>query len=84
MPSRTREEQRKHYKEYQSRPDQIKKRTARNKARRMMEREGKVSKGDGRDVDHKNSNPLDNSKGNLKVVSRKANRGKRSKSGKTI
>lgn len=38
--------------EYKSRPDQIKKRVARNKARRMLEREGKVHKGDGKAVDH--------------------------------
>lgn len=30
-----------------------KKRAARNKARRMLEREGLVHKGDGKDVDHK-------------------------------
>ena len=30
-----------------------KKRAARNKARRMLEREGVVHKGDGKDVDHK-------------------------------
>lgn len=38
--------------EYKAQPDQIKKRVARNKARRMMEREGKVHKGDGTAVDH--------------------------------
>ena len=38
---------------YKSKPDQIKKRVARNKARRMMERLGKVKKGDGKAVDHK-------------------------------
>ena len=39
-----------------------------------MEKAGKVRKGDGKDVDHKNSNPKDNSKGNLRVQSKSANR----------
>lgn len=53
-----------------------KKRAQRNKARRMLEREGVVSKGDGKDVDHKK--PL--SKGgattrkNLRAVPAKKNR----------
>ena len=42
-----------------------KKRAQRNKARRMLEREGVVHKGDGKDVDHKK--PL--SKGGSTVIS---------------
>jgi hypothetical protein len=42
-----------------------KKRAERNKARRMLEREGVVHKGDGKDVDHKK--PL--SKGGTTVIS---------------
>lgn len=42
-----------------------KKRAQRNKARRIMEREGVVHKGDGKDVDHKK--PL--SKGGTTVIS---------------
>jgi hypothetical protein len=42
-----------------------KKRAQRNKARRMLEREGVVHKGDGKDVDHKK--PL--SKGGTTVIS---------------
>jgi hypothetical protein len=38
--------------EYKSQPDQIAKRVARNKARRMMLKAGKVHKGDGLAVDH--------------------------------
>lgn len=34
-------------------PERRKKRALRNKARRMLMRGGKVSKGDGKDVDHK-------------------------------
>ena len=36
-----------------SKPKNIAKRVARNKARRMLVREGLVKKGDGKDVDHK-------------------------------
>lgn len=41
------------YANYDGTPAVKKKRAARNKARRMLEREGVVQKGDGRDVDHK-------------------------------
>lgn len=37
---------------YKSQPEQIAKRVARNKARRAMMAEGKVHKGDGKEVDH--------------------------------
>ena len=59
---------------YKSRPEQIAKRVGRNKARRMATKAGLVRKGDGKDVDHKNGNPRDNSKGNLRVIGRAANR----------
>jgi hypothetical protein len=35
---------------------------------------GKVKKGDGKDVDHRNGNPKDNKKSNLAVKSKSANR----------
>jgi hypothetical protein len=41
------------YANYDGTPAVKKKRAQRNKARRMMEREGVVHKGDGKDVDHK-------------------------------
>jgi hypothetical protein len=37
---------------YQSQPQQVKNRVARNAARRKLMREGKVHKGDGKDVAH--------------------------------
>lgn len=37
---------------YKSKPDQIAKRVARNKARRQLMAEGLVHKGDGKEVDH--------------------------------
>lgn len=64
-------------KAYNARPAQKKKRAMRNAARRELEREGLVHKGDGKDVDHKT--PLkrggSNARSNLRVVSEKANRG---------
>ena len=65
---------RQEYDRYHSSPEQKKKRASRNAARAEMEKAGKVRKGDGKDVDHKNSNAGDNSKGNLRVQSKSANR----------
>jgi hypothetical protein len=64
------------YAKFQSSSDQKKKRAKRNKNRREFEREGKVRKGDGKAIDHKDSNPNNNSKSNLRVVSRSENAGK--------
>ena len=61
---------------YNSSPEQKKNRASRNAARRAAERAGKVRKGDGKDIDHKNMNPRDNSKGNLKVMDKSKNRAK--------
>lgn len=62
------------YKVSQGTPDEIAKRSSRNKARRAMEKAGKVRLGDGKDVDHRDHNPKNNSKGNLRVQSKSANR----------
>ena len=62
------------YKNYHASPEQKKKRASRNAARSEMEKSGKVRKGDGKDVDHKNTNANDNSKKNLRVTSKSANR----------
>ena len=53
-------------------------RVARNKARRKAEREGRVRKGDGKEIDHKRSLSRGGGNGreNLRVVSRRANRRK--------
>lgn len=64
----------KEYENYQGRPEQIKNRSARNKARRELEKEGRVRKGDGKDVDHKDGNPRNGSRKNLRVQSKSANR----------
>jgi 5-methylcytosine-specific restriction endonuclease McrA len=70
---------------YDGKPSVVKDRAKRNKARRDMVAEGKVSKGDGKDVDHKT--PLSKGGGtarsNLRVTSKSANRSfARTKSGK--
>lgn len=44
-------------------------------ARRALTKAGKVRKGDGKDVHHKNGNPQDNRLSNLSVLSKKKNRG---------
>jgi hypothetical protein len=66
----------KEYDSYHSKPSQKKKRAKRNTARRRAMTSGKVSKGDGKDVDHKK--PLrsggSNSRSNTRVRSRSANR----------
>jgi hypothetical protein len=59
---------------YKAKPEQIKKRVERNAARRKMEAAGKVRKGDGKDVDHKNGKTSDNSMGNLRAIPATKNR----------
>lgn len=73
---RTAEGYRHEYDKYQSSEGAKKDRASRNSARRSALRSGLVHKGDGKDVDHKNSNPRQNGRGNLRVVSRATNRGK--------
>lgn len=68
------------YRRFQSSRKAKKDRAARNKARRLAEREGRVHKGDGKEVDHKDSNPQHNTKSNIRVISRHANRAKKENS----
>jgi hypothetical protein len=74
---RTPEQMKKLSRGYNAKPEQVKNRVERNKARDMLMKEGRVQKGDGKDVDHKK--PLrhggGNSKSNLRVVSKNRNRG---------
>lgn len=69
----------KEYDDYHGTERQKKRRAARNKARRHMERAGRVSRGDGKEVDHKDFNPENNSSSNLRVVKAKTNREKQPK-----
>lgn len=72
----TKRNYKKEYRDYHSKPEQKRKRAQRNQARAEAERDGKVRKGDGKDVDHKK--PLrsggSNKKSNTRVRSRSANR----------
>lgn len=65
---------------FQSSKKAKKDRAARNKARRRALAEGRVHRGDGKEIDHKNSNPQDNRSSNLRVVSRHTNRAKKENS----
>jgi len=65
----------KEYARYQGKPEQIKRRSARNQARRKAIRLGKARKGDGKDVHHRDNNPNNNGAGNLSVTSVAKNRG---------
>ena len=65
------------YKTYHKKPKQKKRRAGRNAARRKMTKAGKVRKGDGMDVHHKNRNTRDNRRKNLKVTTKRKNRSKK-------
>jgi hypothetical protein len=67
----------KEYREYHGTKEQLRRRSSRNKARRRMEKDGLVRKGDGKDVDHKDSNPLNNSRSNLRAMSASKNRARK-------
>ena len=62
------------YKKYQGTAVQKKKRASRNAARNALKKTGVVKKGDGRDVNHRNGNPMDNRAKNLSVTTKRANR----------
>ena len=73
----------------QSTPEELAKNASRKSARRKLEANGTVKPHDGKDVDHKNGNPKDNSMINLtakpkssnRSFSRKANASKYAKGG---
>ena len=62
----------KEYANYHSRPEQIKRRAARNAARRLLR--GRKELTDEKDVHHKDNNPLNNDKSNLSIVTKHYNR----------
>lgn len=72
---------RKEYDTYHAKPEQKKNRAKRNAARSILEKEGVVKKGDGKDVDHKK--PIrsggGNSRSNLRPATVASNRGWRGK-----
>ena len=63
-------------KQYGAKPEQRARRSARTNARNKLIRSGRASVGDGKDLDHKDGNPLNNSPKNLRMVNRSFNRGR--------
>ena len=61
------------YKNYHSKPQQRKNRSSRNLARRLMKKKLGI-KLNGKDVDHKDRNPRNNSLSNLRIRSKSSNR----------
>ena len=61
----------KEYENYHKDPEQIKRRAKRNEARRMLKNRKGIK---GKDVHHKDNNPMNNDKSNLSIVSQKFNR----------
>lgn len=60
---------------YENRPDQVKRRMARNRARYKAIKEGRVKKGDGKELDHVGYHPTGSLRNvPTRVVSRRANR----------
>ena len=64
----------KEYRDYQGTPEQIKRRAQRNKARRKAIREGRASKGDGKELGHIGQNRKGKLGSRTKVISKAANR----------
>jgi hypothetical protein len=59
---------------YQETDNQKKRRAGNNAANRKLKRLGRIKKGDGKDVHHKDGNPLNNALSNLSVKKRGENR----------
>lgn len=67
-------ERSKKQRKFNSRPEQKKRRAARNKIRRQANKSGRTRKGDGKDIDHRDFNPKNNKKGNTRVMPKGKNR----------
>lgn len=59
---------------YHGKPEQIARRSERNKARRKLMKAGLVKKGDGKDVHHKDNNPHNMAQSNLQPLAKSVNR----------
>ena len=62
------------YQKHHASPEQRARRISRTVTRKKAEREGRVAKGDGKDIDHKDHNPLNDSPDNLRIKSKASNR----------
>jgi|TARA_R110000764_G_scaffold194671_1_gene279931 hypothetical protein len=69
---------------YDKTPKRMAANRSRKRARHLLEKQGKVKKFDGKDVDHKDGNPRNNAKSNLRVQKASTNRSipRNSKAGK--
>jgi hypothetical protein len=74
MPER---DYKKEYAEYHGKPEQRERRSSRVLARRFMEKRLGKAALNGKDVDHKDGNPLNNSPSNLRATSKSYNRSKK-------
>ena len=73
----------KRLKKYNAQPEQRKRRSARTNERNKRIRKGQLAVGDGKDIDHKDGNPLNNSPDNISITSVKHNRGRNNNKGRT-
>ena len=62
------------YERYHSKPEQVKRRMGRNRARAKMIRDGKAAVGDGKDVHHRDHDTDNNDNSNLALMSKSKNR----------
>ena len=65
----------KEYENYHKRPEQRRRNDSRKAARRLMVKKHGKAKLAGKDIDHKDRNPRNNSSSNLRIQSKKTNRG---------
>ena len=65
----------KEYENYHKKPEQRRRNDSRKAARRLMVKKHGKAKLAGKDIDHKDRNPKNNSSSNLRIKSKKTNRG---------
>jgi hypothetical protein len=65
----------KEYESYHKKPEQRRRNDSRKAARRLMVKKHGKAKLAGKDVDHRDRNPKNNSSSNLRIQSKKTNRG---------
>ena len=66
----------KEYENYHKKPEQRRRNDSRKAARRLMVKKHDKAKLAGKDIDHKDRNPRNNSTRNLRIQSKKVNRGR--------